>query len=166
MLIGWGWKMQDTRWMGSRYSHSWTRCVCQLGYGSASNSSAHRIHRRDAPSMPFCSHRPCFLAQSSLHSPTFRYTSDFRSDSPYSLRCTMCAFSRLPSALILTGILVQQIVTRTLLRTKGFGDTVSKSPYFAAVIVASLIYVGTTWLRLLSTGTSGPALFSWILSVS
>lgn len=47
-----------------------------------------------------------------------------------------------------------QIVTRTLLRTKGFGDTVSSSPYFAAVIIASMVFVGGTWLTFLLTGMS------------
>jgi hypothetical protein len=116
--------------------------------------------------MPSCSHQPCSLAQSSLHSPTFRFTLDFRSDLPYSLRCIMCVSSDLPSAHILTDTSVQQIVTRTLLRTKGFGDTVSKSPYFAAVIVASLIYVGSTWLGLLSTGTSASTFLRLILGFS
>ncbi|KAI5454987.1 palmitoyltransferase akr1 [Naganishia albida] len=53
---------------------------------------------------------------------------------------------------------MHHIITRTLLRTKGFGDTVSKSPYFAAVIIASLIWVGSTWLRVLLTGTSSLSL--------
>lgn len=64
------------------------------------------------------------------------------SDFPY---CCWPSFYRL--------ILVQVIV-RTLLGAKGFGDTVSKSPYYAAIILASLIYVGATWITVLLPGLS------------
>ncbi|GHJ88235.1 hypothetical protein NliqN6_4637 [Naganishia liquefaciens] len=48
---------------------------------------------------------------------------------------------------------MHHFIVRTLLGSKGFGDTVSKSPYYAAIILASLIYVGTTWLIILLPST-------------
>ncbi|KAG7531768.1 hypothetical protein FFLO_04137 [Filobasidium floriforme] len=44
------------------------------------------------------------------------------------------------------------LITKTLLKTRGFGDGVTKSPYFAAIIAGSFFHVALCWIVLLLRG--------------
>jgi hypothetical protein len=59
-----------------------------------------------------------------------------------------------------------QIITRTLLDYKGTGDALAKSPYFASIIVASMIWVGQAWLTRLVYHTPGYAFTNLAFCIS
>ncbi|KAL7413809.1 DHHC palmitoyltransferase-domain-containing protein [Mrakia frigida] len=62
--------------------------------------------------------------------------------------------------------LMHHIITRVLLDYKGTGDTLAKSPYFASIIVASMVWVGQAWATRLVYHTPGYAFYNLLFFIS
>lgn len=85
-----------------------------------------------------------------------------------------CSFLALASLPVYSGIplalgfffLQHHVITKSLLGTRGFGDVVTKSPYFAAIIASSMVYVGGSWATLLLNGTPGHLTLNLVFIVS
>lgn len=59
-----------------------------------------------------------------------------------------------------------QILTRVVLGSKGSGDAVTGSPYYVAIITASIIWVGYAWLAFLVKGAMGRPLTQLVFATS
>jgi hypothetical protein len=80
------------------------------------------------------------LWHSGRHSHLFHTTPRAFIDCDTSLACNVLTASNF------------QLITKTLLKTRGFGDGVTKSPYFAAIIAGSFFHVALCWIVFLLRG--------------